>query len=176
MFQKPLIKLTESLWFNDDSRIAFYLMLQHNKWWCGASMCPCCWKCTLHSPQPNTQFDCIAFPGGLRLPVVMTFWWLHSNNKKIHFVCLLKDMVSWGLTQVHAWHQHEATLKSYKSPLLSRLAALQEHVGSVKAGKSSPLTVAAAFHLVMRLMINSWILIYQMRPNKDIFFMRVKYE
>ncbi len=71
-----------------------------------------------------------------------------------------------------AWGYFE----SYKSPLLSSLAALQERVGSVKAGESSPLTVAAAFHLVMRLMINAWILIYQMRPNEDIFFMSVKYE
>lgn len=53
--------------------------------------------------------------------------------------------------------------KSRRSPLLRSLAALQEHVGSVRAGESSPHTVAAAFHLVMRLMINAWILIYQMR-------------
>ena len=52
-------------------------------------------------------------------------------------------------------NQDEVILKSYKSLLLSGLAALQEHVGSVKAGKSSPHTVAAAFHLVMRLMINA---------------------
>lgn len=59
--------------------------------------------------------------------------------------------------------------KSRRSPLLRSLAALQEHVGSVRAGESSPHTVAAAFHLVMRLMINAWILIYKMR---NFFFPR----
>lgn len=59
--------------------------------------------------------------------------------------------------------------KSRRSPLLRSLAALQEHVGSVRAGESSPHTLAAAFHLVMRLMINAWILIYQMR---NFFFPR----